>query len=65
MGKIKSKPIRRAVKTLTKEGVQFSDNFEKNKKILVGLVVGKKVRNQIAGLLAKTKKAEISKMNSK
>lgn len=65
MGKIKSKSVRRAVKIMTKEGVPFSHDFEKNKKVLVGLVAGKKVRNQIAGLLARTKKVELAKMNSK
>jgi len=58
MGKIKSKSVRRSAKTLVNEGVDFSSNFEKNKKILEGLVIGKKLRNQLAGLLAKSKKKE-------
>lgn len=53
MGKIKSKSIRKAAKKLTVEGVKFSKDFSKNKKVLEGLVVGKKTRNQIAGLLAR------------
>ncbi len=60
MGKIKSKSIRKAARTLTSEGVKFSSNFEKNKKILKGLVMSKKLRNQLAGLTAKTKKREIA-----
>jgi ribosomal protein S17E len=64
MGKIKSKSIRKATKTLSNEGVKFNSNFEENKKILKGLVIGKKLRNQMAGLMAKNKKAEIAKLNS-
>lgn len=64
MGKIKSKSIRKATKTLNNEGVKFSEDFGKNKKILKGLVMSKKLRNQMAGLMSKTKKAEIAKLNS-
>jgi ribosomal protein S17E len=64
MGKIKSKSIRKATKILTNEGVKFNSNFEKDKKILKGLVISKKLRNQMAGLMAKTKKGEIAKLNS-
>jgi len=60
MGKIKSKSIRKAAKTLSKEGVKFSDNFEKNKKILKGLVMSKKLRNQLAGLTAKQGKVKLA-----
>jgi ribosomal protein S17E len=59
MGKIKSKLIRKAAKVLNNEGVEFSNEFEKNKKILKGLMLSKKLRNQLAGLTAKTKKREI------
>ena len=56
MGKIKSKSVRKAAKNLTKEGVLFTGNFDDNKKILVGVTTSKKIRNQIAGLLAKINK---------
>jgi|GEM_PF-1767623 len=59
MGKIKSKSIRKAAKVLSGEGVEFSENFKKNKKILEGLVMSKKLRNQLAGLTAKVRKREI------
>lgn len=59
MGKTKSKTIRKAVKVLHTEGVGFQDNFEKNKKILEGLNLGKKLRNQMAGLLTRTKKQQL------
>jgi ribosomal protein S17E len=60
MGKIKSKQVRKAAKILTKENVTFSGSFGKNKNVLKGLVVSKKIRNQIAGLLAKSKKRELA-----
>ena len=63
MGKIKSKVIRKSAKTLMNEGVKFNEDFEKNKKMLNGLTISKKLRNQLAGLLAKIKKREISQAN--
>ena len=60
MGKTKSKSIRKSTKVLNKEGVEFSESFEKNKKILKGLSLSKKLRNQMAGLLTRTKKQEIA-----
>ncbi len=56
MGKIKSKLIRKAAKTLNTENVELSNNFEKNKKILNELGMSKKLRNQLAGLIAKNKR---------
>jgi len=64
MGKIKSKSIRKAAKVLSNKGVEFSKSFESNKKILRGLVMSKKLRNQLAGLTAQTKKREISQLNA-
>jgi len=56
MGKIKSKLIKRTANELIKKGVQFNKNFEENKKILGKVMPSKKIRNQIAGFLAKSKK---------
>jgi ribosomal protein S17E len=64
MGKIKSKSIRKASKILSNKGVEFSKSFEGNKKILKGLAMSKKLRNQLAGLTAKTKKREIYQLNA-
>ena len=64
MGKIISKSIRKAAKVLSNKGVEFSGSFESNKKILRGLVMSKKLRNQLAGLTAQTKKREISQLNA-
>jgi|TARA_Y100000310_G_scaffold331937_1_gene406514 ribosomal protein S17E len=61
MGKIKSKLIRRTANTLLKKDIEFTEKFEKNKKLLVNTLPSRKIRNQIAGLLAKIKKQEKEK----
>lgn len=60
MGKTKSKSLRKTAKTLNVEGVKFSESFEKNKRILEGMELSKKLRNQLAGLFTRTKKQEIA-----
>lgn len=61
MGKIKSKLIKRTAKSLIKEGINFEGNFERNKKILGNTMPSKKLRNQMAGYLSRTKKQEEEK----
>ena len=56
MGKSKSKLIRRSANTLVEKGISFTEKFEENKKILGTFLPSKKIRNQIAGLLAKSMK---------
>lgn len=63
MGKIKSKLIRRSAEAFLKQGVEFTDSFEKNKIILGNTMPSKKLRNQIAGFLARLKKQESQKEN--
>ena len=58
MGRIKSKLVKRTSKNLLKEENKFTRNFEENKKIIHGLTSSKKVRNQIAGYIARLKKIE-------
>ncbi len=58
MGKIKSKSIKRSANILIKKGIEFSKNFEENKKILGGVMPSKKLRNQTAGYIARLKKRE-------
>ena len=58
MGKIKSKIIKRTAHTFMKKGIEFSESFDKNKKILKGIMPSKKVRNQLAGFLSTFKKQE-------
>ena len=58
MGKIKSKLIKRSAETLVEEGIEFTEDFERNKKILGDTMPSKKIRNQMAGFLARMKKQE-------
>ncbi len=58
MGKIKSKEIRRSANKLTTNKVKFSRDFEENKQTLNRMTISKKLRNQLAGLLTRTKKQE-------
>ena len=56
MGKIKSKQVKRSAKELIKKGIEFSEDFERNKKILGNTLPSKKIRNQMAGYLSKLSK---------
>lgn len=58
MGKIKSKIIKRATKVLLGKGIEFEEDFEKNKKILGKEMPSKKIRNKMAGYIARVKKQE-------
>ena len=57
MGRIKSKLVKRTSHALLKEENKFTDKFEENKDLLKGTKMpGKKIRNQIAGYIARVKK---------
>ena len=58
MGKIKGKLIKRTSERFMKEDIEFSEDFEKNKKILGDTMPSKKIKNQMAGYLARLKKQE-------
>ena len=58
MGKTKSKAIRKSANILLEKKVKFSKDFETNKKILSNMTIGKKLRNQMAGLISRIKKNE-------
>ena len=58
MGRIKSKLVKRTANTLLKAENQFTYSFEDNKKVLGKITPSKKIRNQIAGYLARIKKRE-------
>ena len=60
MGRIKTRLIKRTVKSLlSDENKKFSKDFDKNKKMVTGLleVQSKKLRNVIAGYVTKQIKA--------
>lgn len=64
MGRIKSKVVKRTSKSLLKEeNSGFTDKFDQNKEFLrdLELTPSKKVRNQIAGYIARIKKKEVAK----
>lgn len=61
MGRIKSKLIKRTARNLLSLEYKFADNFEENKKLLSGALISKKIRNQVAGYIARLVKKEKSK----
>lgn len=58
MGKIKSKQVKRSVHSLLVEGIEFSEDFEMNKKILGQEMPSKKMRNKMAGYASRFKRHE-------
>lgn len=53
MGKIKSKQVKRTSHELMDSGIDFNEDFEKNKKILGKEMPSKKMRNKMAGYLSR------------
>ncbi len=53
MGKIKSKQVKRSSQELIDSGIEFGEDFEKNKKVLGSEMPSKKMRNKMAGYLAR------------
>jgi len=56
MGRIKLKLVKRTSHLLLNEENVFTDKFEDNKPILGNSMPSKKIRNQIAGYIARLKK---------
>ncbi|VVB80446.1 30S ribosomal protein S17e [uncultured archaeon] len=57
MGRIKTKPIKRASRQLVEKSTDlFTESFDQNKKALGNTMPSKKVRNMIAGYIARLKK---------
>jgi len=56
MGRIKSTQIKRTAKILENEGEYFSEDFDKNKKILKNTLPSKSVRNKVAGYITRLRK---------
>jgi len=59
MGRIKSKLVKRTAHKLLKQENKFDNKFEKNKNLLGKSMPSKKIRNQIAGYIARLKKSQI------
>ena len=58
MGKIKSKLVKRSAEELARQGIEFSEDFEENKRILGKTMPSKKIRNQMAGYASRMKVQE-------
>ena len=58
MGRIKQMMVKRATKELMARNIPFSESFEYNKKVLSNFMPSKKVRNKIAGYIARLKRVE-------
>ncbi len=56
MGRIKSMLIKRTSKNLLKEENVFSQDFEKNKKVLGNTMPSKRLKNKIAGYISRLKR---------
>lgn len=57
MGRVKSLLIKKTAKKLIEEKSSFfSDSFEKNKRVLDKLIPNKKMKNSIAGYIARLMK---------
>jgi ribosomal protein S17E len=60
MGRIKTTMVKRATRELLqRDDHQFKESFEENKKLLSTTMPSKKVRNKIAGYLARLIKAKV------
>ena len=60
MGRIKQLMVKRATFELLKQDLPFSEDFNKNKRILGDTMPSKKVRNKIAGYIARIKRQKTS-----
>lgn len=58
MGRIKSAMVKRAAKELVEQEVQFTEDFDHNKRLLDHTMPSKKIRNKVAGYLARLEKAK-------
>ena len=65
MGRIKSTLIKRTARSLVKVGKNFEKGFDKNKKVLGNSMPSKRMRNILAGYLARLKRVMLSKKASK
>jgi len=64
MGRIKTAMVKRATFELLEQDIPFEDSFEKNKKLLGKTMPSKKIRNKIAGYIARLKRTEKLKSTS-
>jgi len=58
MGRIKSTLVKRSSKKMLKEENVFTDKFEDNKKVLGQTMPSKRIKNMIAGYIARLKRMQ-------
>ena len=63
MGRIKTATVKRATHELMKQDIEFSESFEHNKKLLGNTMPSKKVRNKIAGYIARLERVKAKSKN--
>jgi ribosomal protein S17E len=56
MGRIKSTAIKRTARQLLNSDIVFTEIFDKNKKLLNGLMPSKPIKNKIAGYISRLMK---------
>lgn len=61
MGRIKSALIKRTARSMLKEENKFTDKFDDAKNLLGSSMPSKRLRNRIAGYIARVKKQEMIK----
>ena len=65
MGRIKSALIKRTARSLLKEENNFTEDFNKAKSLLKNSMPSKRLRNRIAGYIARLKVQEREKKEKK
>ncbi|MFH1802350.1 MAG: 30S ribosomal protein S17e [archaeon] len=65
MGRIKSTMVRKAASELFATSEGFSEDFDRNKKILKDTMPSKKVRNKVAGQLSRLAKQKRQKKHDR
>lgn len=58
MGRVKSTLIKRTARDLLKEENVFTQDFNRNKKVLGNALPSKRIRNMIVGYIARIKKRQ-------
>jgi len=62
MGRIKSALTKRTAEKLMKEQ-EFTEDFEKNKRLIDGIMPSKRIRNIVAGYITRLVKKQHAKLN--
>jgi len=58
MGRVKTTLVKRTARDLLKEENVFTQDFNRNKKVLGNILPSKRIRNMIVGYIARIKKRQ-------